>query len=487
MEGASDAGRGSPSRSSRVTCSPTPSAAGGGEDGESAAESDAEHKVHDNEPAISGPLLGQTGTEELIPHPETNRSEHSNPSRKPKSTDVSNSASDLARPVRPRLRPASKDVAVALTADGPAMHPAHRADSSSSANAIETPSNSEDSADEPRTEGDADTPIDSGGTRGRKRKLKDMEVTGTTLHFSETETDTSKGVELAVSTIVSRNPVRSNATKDLMNPTKTPAKQTGNRKSPTLRDERRDSDLSQPSTGQPVGRQEGSTPAWYAGPSPVVLFSGSTTVQDERAAMSAFGRLGGKVGMTINDATVLCIPEGSVKKTGKLIMAVAKGIDIVTENWMADSQRLGRLPDVAHYLPCDEPQERAWGCNLREAIQRGKKGLTHLLSGTTVYLTKELRKGLGKLEREISQIAWILGAEAVKRRLPAFKDKDKLSQTGVLVIGVRDDPHGAHVGRLGQVLFNKDILTMAALRGRLQRDSNEFVIQLPVKDEEEQL
>jgi hypothetical protein len=203
--------------------------------------------------------------------------------------------------------------------------------------------------------------------------------------------------------------------------------------------------------------------------------------------MAAFERLGGKVGMTINDATVLCIPSGPVKKTGKLVMAVAKGIDIVTEKWMADSRRLGRFPSLGQYLPHDGVQQRAWRCNLRDAIHRGKKGLTHLLSGTTVYLTKELRRSLGNLEQEISQIAWILGAEAVERRLPALKDKDTLSQTGVLVIGVRNDPQGGLVGRLGQVLFNKDILTMAALRGRLERDSEEFVIEVPIKEEDEEL
>ncbi|ETI20141.1 hypothetical protein G647_08175 [Cladophialophora carrionii CBS 160.54] len=482
LEGFLDVGKGSPSKSSGVTCSPTPSAAGEEEDEGSPIESREDHKEYAKEPAVSETPLDNTGT---LGRLEDKHPGNPKPEGKPKFSSEPASTSDSAHPVSPRSIPGSKDMAIALTTDGTATDSVYRADSSSAVDAIQTPSNSQDSADEPRTESDANGILASGETRGRKRKLKYMEVTDTGLHSSDTETDASKGVEVADTIIVSRKSNRSNATKDKTKAIKTPAKQTRSRRSPILPDERPDSNISQKSSGRPGMRRGRSSRAWYAGPAPVVLFSGSTTIQDDRAVMSAFGRLGGKVGMTINNATVLCIPEGHVKKTGKLIMAVAKGIDIVTEKWITYSQRLGRFPGVAHYLPRDETQERAWGCNLRAAIQGGKEGLTHLLSGTTVYLTKELRHSLGNLERETSQIAWILGAEAVKRRLPALKDKDTLSQTSVLVIGVRDDPQGAHVGRLGQVLFNKDILTMAALRGRLERNSEEFVIEMPIKDEEE--
>jgi hypothetical protein len=164
-------------------------------------------------------------------------------------------------------------------------------------------------------------------------------------------------------------------------------------------------------------------------------------------------------------------------------MAVAIGINIVTENWVEDSVRRGRFLSFDHYLP--QAVDKTWRCDLKEAVERGKNGLTRLLDGTTVYFTQDLRQQLGILEREMAQIATMLGADSVERRLPALKNKDNLHPTSILIIGVPRDRQGAHIGRLGQPLFNKDILPMAALRGQVERNSPEFLIETPVKDEED--
>lgn len=227
------------------------------------------------------------------------------------------------------------------------------------------------------------------------------------------------------------------------------------------------------------------SPSRYNGPAPVTIFSGHISISKKRTAMKTFERLGGRVTDSINEANLLCIAEGPLKKTGKFIMAVAKGMDMVTEKWVADAHRLGRLPAINGYIPLDGSRERQWKFNLKEAIGRGKQGLTHLLSGTTVILTKQLRIDLGNLAREISEIATILGADAVKSRVPALKDRSKYTEKKLLIIGVRGDPLGAHVGRLGHKLYNRDILTMAALRGEVEWNCEDFVIDVPIKDEGE--
>ncbi|KAK4947537.1 hypothetical protein LTR10_013482 [Elasticomyces elasticus] len=218
---------------------------------------------------------------------------------------------------------------------------------------------------------------------------------------------------------------------------------------------------------------------------PVVVFSGNTVVDQDQNAMAALKLLGGRVTKSINEANMLCVPDGSMKKTSKLIMAVARGIEIVTESWIVETQRSGSFPAVEDFLPNDPSREQLWNFDLKAALQRGKAGLTHLLSGTTVILTKQVRTDLGNLEREISQIATMLGADAVKNRLPALKDKAKYTENDLLIIGTPNDPQGALIGRLGQKLFNKDILTMAVLRGDVERESPEFLLEIPIKDEEE--
>ncbi len=55
----------------------------------------------------------------------------------------------------------------------------------------------------------------------------------------------------------------------------------------------------------------------------------------------------------------------------------------------------------------------------------------------------------------------------------------------MLILGVPGDPEGGRVSRLGQKLYHRDLLSMAVLRGKLELDSQQFVLEIPVKDEED--
>ncbi|OAL39093.1 hypothetical protein AYO20_01411 [Fonsecaea nubica] len=142
----------------------------------------------------------------------------------------------------------------------------------------------------------------------------------------------------------------------------------------------------------------------YSGAASVVIFSGSTSIQEKRSVMRSFERL-----------------------ESILIVAVAIG-DIVTEQWIIDIHRFGRVPALQGDIPLDRSRERRWDFGLKDAIGRGKTGLTHLLAGIMVFLTKQLRSDLENSDRETSQIATMIGADAVKHCLPALKDEGKFSE-----------------------------------------------------------
>ncbi|KIX94571.1 uncharacterized protein Z520_09617 [Fonsecaea multimorphosa CBS 102226] len=356
----------------------------------------------------------------------------------------------------------------------------------------DTPSNFPD-AQKPFQGKDDATAASASEKRRGKRKLAEVEAADLSTEIMDApSTISDDGVSVEVSIVITNSEDKKTQTGTRK---KKVAKSSTDQSNPpepsTATNTTPDSSLSneQASPKRRLTRQTDFTsPRKYtAAAAPVVIFSGSTSIQEKRPAMRTFGRLGGKVSTEINKATILCIPEGPLKKTGKLVMAVAMGMDIVTEKWISDAHRLGRLPAIEGYLPLDRSRERQWDFNLKDALSRGKTGLTHLLSGTTVFLTKQLRNDLGNLEREISQIATILGADAVKHRLPALKDKGKFSEEKTLIIGIPGDPQGAHIGRLGHTLFNKDILIMAALRGQVERQSADFRIEVPIKDEIEDM
>ncbi|KAG9787260.1 hypothetical protein KCU88_g2126, partial [Aureobasidium melanogenum] len=217
------------------------------------------------------------------------------------------------------------------------------------------------------------------------------------------------------------------------------------------------------------------------------VYSNDPTAQEDEKAVTEssppLGHHGTSNGAESSNDADLSATERPTKK--RKLVHIALGLDVVTEQWITESVDKGRLVNVRKFLPNDPTREQQWSFNLKQALARGKQGLTCLLAGTTVCFTKQLKTDLGSLDRELSQIATILGAEAVKHRLPALKDKDKHDENELLFIGVPNDPQGAHVGRLGHKLYNKDILTMGALRGQIEREFSEFILEVPVKAEDE--
>lgn len=337
------------------------------------------------------------------------------------------------------------------------------------------------------------TPSTPNEPKGKKRKLDEIEDAVSDQGTTDNELNSSFDAETADTVFVSRKSnKRTYSAKNRSHVAKTPSRQSKRQQSstPDTITPQINAHSDQPPAKRRSDRRSKSPSKTGGDSTPVVIFSSATTIDSGRTAtnkavMRTFRKLGGKVTEAILEATMLCVPKGPLKKTSKLVMAVALGLEIVTEDWLGEAHRRGEFPGPQSYLPSEKSSEQEWGISLEDAIARGKHGLTHLLSGVTVFFTKRLRSDLAKLERDFSQIATRLGAESVKRQLPSLKDSDKPAASEVLVVGVRDDPQGALVGRLGYTLFNKDILVMAALRGRLERDNEEFRMDVPVKEEEE--
>ncbi|KAK5944105.1 hypothetical protein PMZ80_003386 [Knufia obscura] len=74
-----------------------------------------------------------------------------------------------------------------------------------------------------------------------------------------------------------------------------------------------------------------------------------------------------------------------------------------------------------------------------------------------------------------------MGARNVYARLPTNVPRN--NQT--LVLGDEDDVDAVKVGKLGCRLYKNDLLTMAVLRGKLELDSGEFELEIPIKEEPE--
>lgn len=218
--------------------------------------------------------------------------------------------------------------------------------------------------------------------------------------------------------------------------------------------------------------------------SPTIVFSSTCVVQNKKKTMQSFSELGGKITDNISHADILCTPaSGEIKKTPKLILAIVLGKMIVTEEWVVDCTRRNRILDPGAYLPRDKARETEWNFKLSEAVKRGRAvngEVTRIFEDDTFFLTPQLRDQLHRTKNleGFEKICRAMGAKQVRSRIPVKFGPQ------MIVLGVSNDIDRKAVLGMGFPLYDKDLLTMSALRGERQDDTNEFKVEIPIKEEE---
>lgn len=224
----------------------------------------------------------------------------------------------------------------------------------------------------------------------------------------------------------------------------------------------------------------------YDGPMPPkVYFASNTTVDEKKGIMKTFQELGGVKVTTINAANIFCVKDNELVKSSSLLQAILHGMHIVNEGWLIAVHRSRALIDPAQFVPSDPDHELEWSFEISSAVRRGREGFPRLLEGITVWLTVRLKHSLtNKIVRDLSNVASGLGAANIKHGIPKTRvQPDRMTD---LVIGIEEDPQAAEVGRLGHKLYEKEILTMAVLRGMLELDSADFKVKGLVKEEDDE-
>lgn len=122
-------------------------------------------------------------------------------------------------------------------------------------------------------------------------------------------------------------------------------------------------------------------------------------------------------------------------------------------------------------MPRDFKKEADWGFTLEEAIHRGKRGLK-VLEDQTIVFTSSVKKELGKSGfDELKEIVKYAGG--VSSALP----KKTLEETpSTVVVATHDSPEVAQLQKLGWRVYVRDIISLSILRGKLDLESDEFLI-----------
>ncbi|XP_037227945.1 mediator of DNA damage checkpoint protein 1-like, partial [Falco rusticolus] len=101
----------------------------------------------------------------------------------------------------------------------------------------------------------------------------------------------------------------------------------------------------------------------------------------------ALRTLRGSMGTSIFDCTHLVTDR--IRRTVKFLCAVARGIPIVTPEWLEKSARSGRVLAPGPFLVRDKQQERHFGFSLAQALARAR--CHPLLQGYEVHVTPNVR------------------------------------------------------------------------------------------------
>uniref|UniRef100_A0A3P9J4Z0 Mediator of DNA damage checkpoint protein 1 n=1 Tax=Oryzias latipes TaxID=8090 RepID=A0A3P9J4Z0_ORYLA len=114
-----------------------------------------------------------------------------------------------------------------------------------------------------------------------------------------------------------------------------------------------------------------------------VLFTGVVDEAGERV----LARLGGSMAKGVADMN--CLVTDKVRRTVKFLCALAKGVPVVTTEWLEKSGKAGTFLSPAPFLVKDPDQETKFSFSLEESLKAA--GRQSLLEGYKIHVTKSVK------------------------------------------------------------------------------------------------
>ncbi|XP_029359771.1 mediator of DNA damage checkpoint protein 1 isoform X2 [Echeneis naucrates] len=136
------------------------------------------------------------------------------------------------------------------------------------------------------------------------------------------------------------------------------------------------------------GRQQAASQAYK------VLFTGLVDEEGERV----LARLRGSMAKGVADMN--CLVTDKVRRTVKFLCAVAKGIPIVTTQWLEKSGKAGSFLSPNAYVVKDSEQEKKFGFCLKESLSTASS--QPLLQGYEIHVTKSVKPEPAQMKDIIS-------------------------------------------------------------------------------------
>jgi hypothetical protein len=162
-----------------------------------------------------------------------------------------------------------------------------------------------------------------------------------------------------------------------------------------------------------------------------------------------------KVSEKVDENTdFLCTP--SMKKTPKILKALALGKPLISEKWVLASKK--DLADPTKFILQDKDMESS--LELPPAWSAGDSR-ADLFRGLPILITPALRSSYGSGYKDIVDICKVL-----KSKVSSFSANKLVAGDDYVVLGLEaDDSDAAAASKLGKPVYSKEILPMAIIRG----------------------
>lgn len=175
----------------------------------------------------------------------------------------------------------------------------------------------------------------------------------------------------------------------------------------------------------------------------------------------------------LDDATHLCVATGPLIISLNLVLAILDGKEIIAGERTANRIHIANLQANSVSYADREQLETQWGFNLDEAVERGKYGV-RVFKNWEIGFTKAAKDEAGsKIYTNFRKIARAAGATMLQVGNVPKIDKRRPPR---LIIGSCTSGEEQPVGT-GYSLFNRHIITASVLRGNLDTESSEFLLQ----------
>jgi hypothetical protein len=158
--------------------------------------------------------------------------------------------------------------------------------------------------------------------------------------------------------------------------------------------------------------------------------------------------------------------DGDLRKTSKVLLAIAHGIPIVTDKWLLDSAKATYFLSISTYKLSAPKQEKDWNFKLDDVLGQPQAPF----KDHTMHFTKSLKASY-KPFTEIEAVCKSAGAKSI-----TSKRTNKSGDTIVLALD-DEDLEAQKLMQDGVKCYHRDLIAYSILRGSLDLDSDEFRIE----------